>query len=160
MYPREWRERYGREMRELLDTRALSMRTIADLIAGAIDARVNPQLASSRNLGTAEGALSMSNVFRCSTHGIPVADQVRSGAWLIGGTLVMTAAAIVLRVQSGPNALSEALLYAGFPASLMLSTECTYLKRYSPAARRVMAIGGALLIVLMMWGAVALGNVI
>ena len=56
------------------------------------------------------------------------------------------------------NALSESLLYSAFPASLMLSNECLYFKRYSPAARLTLSLGGALFIILMMWGATAIGN--
>ena len=54
--------------------------------------------------------------------------------------------------------MNEALLYAAFPASLMLSSECTYLKRYSAPARTVMSVGGALVMVLMMWAAGAIGD--
>ena len=38
----------------------------------------------------------------------------------------------------------------------MLSMECTYLKRYSRAARWTIAFGGALFIVLIMWASVAI----
>lgn len=160
MYPREWRQRYGPEMRDLLEGRNLSMRTVADLIAGALDARLNPQLASTRQTSMGEGALNMTNVFRCSSQGISTADQLRSAAWVVGASLVLTALSIMLKIQAGPNALSESLLYSAFFASLMLSTQSMYLKCYSATARRTMAIAGALLIVLIMWGAVALANLI
>ena len=83
-------------------------------------------------------------------------DQVRSAAWMVGGSLVMVGLASVLRLTQGPNARTKALLYGTFPASLMLSTESTYLKCYSRAARSVISIGGAILILLTMWAAVAI----
>jgi hypothetical protein len=77
---------------------------------------------------------------------------------MVGGSLVLTVLATLLRMHLGPNALSEGLIYAAFPASLMLSMECTYLKRYSGVSRAVISGGGALLIILMMWVSVAIGN--
>ena len=77
---------------------------------------------------------------------------------MVGGSLILTVISVVLQQQIGRNAFSEGLLYSAFPASLMLSSECTYLKRYSPVARTVMSIGGAIFIIGIMWAATAIGN--
>ena len=158
LYPKAWRQRYGDEMRELLAAEKPSLRTFADLIAGAIDARVNPQIPPAAGAGCTQGEVTMTRMFKCAPAGVTMADQWRSAAWMVGGSLTLTAFGIWLKTQIGPNALSEGLLYASFPASLMLSSECTYLKRYSPTARLVMAIGGALFVVLVSWGAAALAS--
>jgi len=79
---------------------------------------------------------------------------------MAGGSLVLTLIGILVQIQVGKNSFSEGMLYAAFPASLMLSSECTYLKRYSSRARIVMSVGGALVVVLMMWGAVAIARMI
>ncbi len=97
---------------------------------------------------------------RCAPEGVSKQDQWRSLAWMLGGSLGLTLFGIGLTLRIGANALSEGLLYAAFPASLMLSSECTYLKRYSPAARRVMSIGGAVLVILVVWAATAIGYMI
>ena len=94
----------------------------------------------------------------CNPAGVSAQDQWKSAGWMVGGSLVLTLIAVLLKLQIGPNSLSEGLIYAAFPASLMLSSECTYFKRYSPAARLTMSVGGALLIIVMMWASVALGN--
>ena len=158
LYPRAWQQRYGREMRELLAAQKPTVRVFADLVAGAVDARLNPQWMPADRAGTKQGAGHMVKAFRCAPEGVSVSDQWRSAAWLVGGSLVLTLAGVALKLQIGSNSFSEGLLYSAFPASLMLSSECTYLKRYSTAARTVMSVGGAVLIVLMMWGAVAIGN--
>jgi amino acid transporter len=44
LYPRPWRARYEEELRWLLAERPMSLRTRADLVLGAIDARLFPQL--------------------------------------------------------------------------------------------------------------------
>ena len=96
----------------------------------------------------------MTRVFKCAPAGVTASDQWRSAGWMVGGSLTLTVFGIWLRSTIGPNALSEGLLYSAFPASLMLSSECTYLKRYSSTARLVMAVGGALFVVLITWAAV------
>jgi hypothetical protein len=42
LYPRGWRRRYGAEMAAMLEAEPLTLRTATDLVAGAIDARLNP----------------------------------------------------------------------------------------------------------------------
>lgn len=94
----------------------------------------------------------------CNPAGVSPQDQWKSAGWMVGGSLVLTLFGVLLKLKIGPNSLSEGLVYAAFPASLMLSSECTYFKRYSGAARKTMAFGGALLIIVMMWAATAIGN--
>ena len=77
---------------------------------------------------------------------------------MVGGSLVLISISLVLQQQIGRNAFSESLLYSAFWASLMLSMECTYLKRYSRSARVVMSVGGAVFIIGLMWASVAIGN--
>jgi hypothetical protein len=45
LYPRAWRERYGDEIAALLEERPASMLDHLDLIRGALDARLHPQVA-------------------------------------------------------------------------------------------------------------------
>jgi hypothetical protein len=158
LYPREWRRRYGAEMRDLLADQRLSLRTIADLVAGAIDARVNPQLRPGVEPVPQQGVASMIKSTICNPAGVSAQDQWKSAGLMIGGSLVLTLFGVLLKLQIGPNSLSEGLVYAAFPASLMLSSECTYFKRYSRVARVTMSVGGALLIIVMMWASVAVGN--
>jgi hypothetical protein len=47
LYPKEWRARYGEEFAELLAERPPSLRDRLDIISGALDARLHPQLAGS-----------------------------------------------------------------------------------------------------------------
>lgn len=100
----------------------------------------------------------MVKAFRCAPAGVTVQDQWRSAAWMIGGSLALTTFSVLLKLRIGPNALSEGLLYSTFPAAFLLSSECTYLKGYSPSARRVMSIGGAALLVLFFWLVTLIAN--
>jgi hypothetical protein len=47
LYPKRWRERYGEEFAVLLAERPPSLRDRLDIVAGALDARMHPQLARS-----------------------------------------------------------------------------------------------------------------
>jgi hypothetical protein len=44
LYPRAWRARYGEEFAELLESRPPTPRDRLDIVIGAIDARINPQI--------------------------------------------------------------------------------------------------------------------
>ena len=106
LYPRAWRQRYGPEMQELLDAEKPSLRTYVDLIAGAVDARLNPQSTPAQRAGHKEGN-QMVKAFRCAPAGVSVADQWRSAAWMVGGSLVLISISLVLQQQIGRNAFSE-----------------------------------------------------
>jgi len=158
LYPRAWRRRYGAEMQDLLASERLSLRTLTDLLAGAIDARLNPQLLKAADQSAPSlGGTQIMKATICNPAGISRQDQWRSAAWMVGGSLLLTVAGVLLKLQVGPNSFSEGLIYSAFPASLMLSSECTYLKRYSGAARTAMSVGGAVFMILVMWAAVAIG---
>ena len=100
----------------------------------------------------------MVKAFRCAPAGVTLQDQWRSAAWMIGGSLVLTAFATLLRMRIGANAFSEGLLYSAFPAALMLSSESLYLKCYSASARRLISFGGAAFIILIVWVATLIAN--
>jgi hypothetical protein len=160
LYPREWRRRYGDEMRTLLEADGLSLRTVADLIGGAIDARLNPQLAAADDEGSEEGVRNMTRAFCGVPANASPAEPWRAAGWMIGVTLVLTLASLLLQLRVGPNSFSESLWYSAFPAALMMSTPYTYSSRYSASARRIMSIGGGAFIILIMWGATALAELI
>lgn len=54
-YPRRWRDRYGAEMLELVTSRAVHARDIADLLRGVLDAHARPDLVPSLQPATATG---------------------------------------------------------------------------------------------------------
>ena len=168
LYPRDWRRRYGGELAAMLGDQPLTLRAATDLLAGAIDARLNsqwtrvskiegPGLSKVEGPG-AKGVTMSTRIFRCTPAGVTRADEWRSAAWMVGGSLVMMVVSLGLHALWRDNAFSEALLYGAFPASLMLSNECLYFKPYSRAARFIMSLGGAALVILIMWVAVLVGQ--
>ena len=59
LYPPAWRRRYGRELAELIATQPASFGTAIDLVAGAIDAWLNPQSSTAAMAADAKGAEAM-----------------------------------------------------------------------------------------------------
>ena len=49
LYPRSWRERYGEEFAELLAARPPTLGDRIDIVRGAVDARLHPQVRSSEH---------------------------------------------------------------------------------------------------------------
>ena len=157
LYPREWRGRYGLEMAEMIALEGLTLRSATDLVAGAIDARLNPQLAPAAASG-AKGHTMTTRMFRCSTPALSSEDYFKSAAWMVGASLALVLVSLGLQASFGRNSLSDALNYGSFPAALMLSNQPTYLKPYSRAVRLTLSVGGAVLILLMMWASVVIGG--
>jgi len=139
LYPRAWRQRYGEEVASLLVAEPRSFRLFLDLIAGAIDAWLKPQwtpAVSPSPSSTSGGQQIMSSTFRmCSRSGFSNAEMRQSAAWMLGGSLGFATMAVVLQLWFGQTILSQTLLYSSYPLALILSSQCTYLKRYSRAAR-------------------------
>jgi len=100
LYPRTWRDRYGAEMAELLRERRWSPGLVADLVAGAVDARLHPQLqcptAPNESPEAKERATMMTRTspWYCSrnTPRLTAREQWPVIALSLAGVLVLTAA--------------------------------------------------------------------
>jgi hypothetical protein len=57
LYPLGWRERYGEEMRELLDSGPARLRTLIDLLRGALDAHLHPSAVEAAPLERMRGTV-------------------------------------------------------------------------------------------------------
>ena len=94
LYPPAWRRRYGRELAELLAAQPMSFRTAVDLVAGAVDAWLNPQSSTAVTTTDAKGAGAMLPKMlqlRSGGYGpdVTVADSLKAAAVTIGGTLAL-----------------------------------------------------------------------
>jgi hypothetical protein len=94
LYPPRWRRRYGAELADLVATQPFSMGAAIDLVAGAIDAWLNPQLAPP-TADTKGNIMSIARVmqFKCAGYGPTVTkeDKARNVRVNVGGTLVLAA---------------------------------------------------------------------
>jgi hypothetical protein len=108
LYPEAWRERYGAEFRDLLEARPPALRDRLDIVVGAIDARVNPQVGA---------APPMDRV-------VTAADRVLALAAVAAGALYgtwATALAVAAPRWGSPIAVPDAVVDAAYGA-LFLAT--------------------------------------
>jgi hypothetical protein len=85
LYPPAWRRRYGRELAELLAAQPASFRTAVDLVAGAVDAWLNPQSSTAANARGAEAMVPKMLKLRSAGYGanVATADDIKK-VWLPG----------------------------------------------------------------------------
>jgi hypothetical protein len=149
LYPRAWRARYGDEFAALLDTQPRSPQLVIDILAGAIDARLDPQLAAAPSCPQPEGDKAMNSTmrFRCMGHGPNVTqrDKWWSAAVVLGGTAILSLAWVALHVRFRDNSYVDSFTAMPFFAAMMLSMPFTYLKGRSVASQ-VIFIGSFLAI--------------
>jgi hypothetical protein len=158
LYPRAWRRRYGRELAELLATQPASFRTAVDLVAGAVDAWVNPQSSTAVTTTEAKGAGAMlPKMLQLKSCGygsdVTVSDSLKAAAVMIGGTLAIVGVLTAASRLYGHNPYVESLLAMGWLVPFVFSQHYTYLKG-RPARVQAVLIGGPTVILL----AIALGN--
>jgi hypothetical protein len=135
LYPRAWRERYGDELAALVSERPLAMRDVADLIAGAIDARITEGVSMSAILKS-----------RCvpSAAQSTVVDGLRGAGLLVAGSILLSAAGIAAN-RGGFHDAGEFVKGLAFPVALVIWSHYTYMRRQSRAAQLVIT-GGSLAI--------------
>jgi hypothetical protein len=88
LYPPAWRRRYGRELAELLAAQPASFRTAVDLVAGAVDAWLNPQSSTAVTAANGKGAGAMvEKMLKLRSAGsganVATADDIKK-VWLPG----------------------------------------------------------------------------
>lgn len=133
LYPAAWRARYGEEFAELLAARPPSFRDRLDIFAGALDARLHPQVA----------------------HGAPDAarnprDRSAGGLVVLGGTL-LTAWAVIGVLFMGPwedptvQQMRSASSISGIAGSFLVAAALLLIaSRYDWSIGASGAVGGVL----------------
>ena len=124
LYPPRWRRRYGAELADFVAAQRFSIRGALDLLAGAVDAWLNPQLtplASEMTGGVSMVARLMH--LECAgyaTH-ITGSDRRRNAAINIGGTLALALLWLALVWLSKSRGFSgQAYLLAAAPMTYLL----------------------------------------
>ena len=105
LYPPAWRERYGDEFAELLRARPPSFRDRLDIVRGALDARVHPQVGDPRQERTAA-----------------IRDRLLAIGGVTAGVLFSAWAGVIITLQPrwaemGP--VDNALLAASYGAGML-----------------------------------------
>jgi hypothetical protein len=151
LYPPRWRRRYGAEVAELIAARRFSFGAAVDLIAGAIDAWLNPQLTAAGTADTkGDGSMiARMTQLKCAGHGphITAGDTGRATAIMLGGTLALTLLWVWMMTQFGKNDYLVALFPMAYFLPTLLSQRYTSLKGRSARVQTIF-IGGLSLLLL------------
>jgi hypothetical protein len=159
LYPRAWRERYGEEFMELLGEEPVGFAQVINIVSGAIDARVSPEVRGSTAIRKSAlvsqgGSTNMTVLKYLCAHEKKSPFTVRDS--IIGaGALILTSFALAfggayVRRHGYPD-LGEFMKGVAFPISLIAWMNFTYMKGQSRAARGVILGGTLAFIVMIGW---------
>jgi hypothetical protein len=138
LYPRAWRARYGEEFEALVETQPVRLGLVLDILAGAIDARLSPQLRSDREPDERGGHIMKLLTLRCSeARNLSRADQWRAALLMLTVTIGLSLAYVGLNRLFGDSPFLEAAGIAVFPVAVTIGTMPLYMRDHSLAAKVV-----------------------
>jgi drug/metabolite transporter (DMT)-like permease len=146
LYPARWRERYGEEFGAVLASQRASVGLVLDVLGGAIDAHLYPQIQHSRSKPIKEeDTMTLLMLQRCSAGGPKLSprDQRIASLVMIFSGLVMASLYIGLTKIYHSAPAVQALFYASFPALALIYGETAYLRK-RPWLTQVFILGGGL----------------
>ncbi|HEX4604945.1 MAG TPA: hypothetical protein VH724_13180 [Candidatus Angelobacter sp.] len=149
-YPAQWRNRYGTEFASVLAEQPASMGLFFDVLGGAIDAHLHPQIqrSTNRQMGPkqieGEDTMTMQMLQRCATGGpkLSAGDRKAASVLMIGGALVIALAYVVLSKFYHKSPAVEALGYSSFPVLALIYEQAAYLRRRSVVTQVVVVVAG------------------
>lgn len=161
LYPRAWRQRYGEEMTHVLAQQHTTPRTVLDLIAGAVDARLNPQWTPRLEAAHRQGGLTMASFFaHCQPQGVSTEEHRRSVMIMLSATAALTGVYLLLIWLGRRSPAVDAFGVALYPWALILSMRASYLKRYSRAAAATIMVASAIAVFAIALGATIMANLL
>lgn len=134
LYPRAWRTRYGGEFMHVLTAQPMTLRLAADVIGGAIDARLRRQ----PRAGHEGDVMTAGLLKRCARGGshLTAAEAWRAAAILIGASLVFSGLYIWAKVTlPDQEELVDAFGIMAYPAALIVTIPYYYMKDATRAAK-------------------------
>ncbi|MGA2413092.1 MAG: hypothetical protein ABSF59_01520 [Candidatus Sulfotelmatobacter sp.] len=146
LYPARWRQRYGEEFRAVLANQRNTPGLFFDVLAGAVDAHLHPQIQPSDSTHIQEGdTMTVAMLRRCAFGGPKLSPADRRVAWrvTIGSALVIAALEIGLaKIYRGATPV-QALIYWSAPALSLIYEQTAYLRK-RPARTQALILGGGL----------------
>jgi hypothetical protein len=133
LYPPRWRRRYGEELRALIAAQPFSLHATVDLLAGAIDAWLEPQKFTMQDDGNQKERVTMIGTMMklgCSGSGVRVSreDARKSAAVMLGGTILLTALWMYIRIRLDARTYIDAFSAMAFLVPYVISLRYTSLK--------------------------------
>jgi hypothetical protein len=143
LYPMRWRERYGEEFGAVLASQRASAGMVLDVLAGAVDAHLYPQIQNSKPIKE-EDPMTLLMFQRCSTGGATLSprDQRIASLFVILSALVMAVLYLGLTKIYHSAPAVQAVGYASFPALCLVYGEAAYLRKRHWLTQVFILLGG------------------
>ena len=155
LYPAPWRERYGEEFSAVLASQRASPGLVLDVLAGALDARLHPQI-QHFNATQTEGddTMTLAMFQRCAAGGPKLSPSERRTAsrFARGSALVMAVLYLVLTKLYREAPAVQAVIYAAIFSSSIVYRQVAYLRNRSRLTQVFFLGGGLLAMYLFMLG--------
>jgi len=155
LYPPRWRRRYGGELRDLIGSQPFSLHAVVDLIAGAIDAWLEPQKIPMQPDAGPEGVTMIGTMMKLGCAGsrerVTREDARKSLAVSLGGTLLLTALWMAMHIRLGDRTYVDAFSAMAFLVPYLFSLRYTSLKGRSLRTQAIF-IGGMILMLTLILG--------
>ena len=145
LYPARWRERYGEEFGAVLASQRASLGMVLDVLGGAIDAHLYPQIQNSNSQPIKEeDTMTLLMFERCSAGGPKLSprDQRIASLFMILSALVMAVLYIALTKIYHSAPAVQAVGYASFPALCLVYGEAAYLRKRPWLTQVFILVGG------------------
>ena len=132
LYPARWRERYAEEFGAVLARQRASPGLVLDVLAGAIDAHMYPQLQHS-DLKQTQGddTMTLEMLHRCAAGGPKLSprDQRIASLSMIGSALALALLYMALTKLYHAAPAVQAVLYTSFPFLVLVYEQTAYLRK-------------------------------
>ena len=149
LYPARWRERYGEEFAEVLARQRASPGLVLDVLDGAVDAHLHPQIQHSHSKPTedrtGDDTMTLEMLRRCAAGGprLSAGDRRIASLFMILSALVMAVLYIGLTKIYPAAPAVQALFYASFPSLALIYGQTAYLRK-RPWLTQAFILGGGL----------------
>ncbi|MCC6857407.1 MAG: hypothetical protein IT158_02545 [Bryobacterales bacterium] len=163
LYPPAWRRRYGQELAELLAAQPASLRTAIDLVAGAVDAWLNPQSSTAAMAVDPKGQgrmIAMMLKLRDAGCGAKPtrADAIKAAAVTIGGSLALVLALMWAKARYGENPYLKSLALVSWMVPMLFGLSYTELKGHSGRVKAAFVGGLSAIVIAIALAAAWLNN--
>jgi len=160
LYPARWRARYGDEFAAVLDCQRASVGLVLDLIGGAIDAYLHPQVLPSHsnqflNPNQGEDTMTIAMFERCAAGGPKLSPGERRFASTLAilSALAMASLYLVLTKIFWQAPAVQAVIYASVVFTSSIRFQMAYLRNRSRIAQALILGAELAAIYLFMLGA-------
>jgi hypothetical protein len=147
LYPAAWRERYGEEFSAVLASQRASVGLVLDVIGGAIDAHLYPQIRQSKSKQTQGGdTMTVAMFQRCAVGGPKLSpDERRTASRLaIGTSFLMALLYLVLTKIYREAPAVQAVIWTAVLSPNFINVQMAYLRKKSRLTHAIIVGGGIL----------------